>query len=96
MFKQTTNSDGDLILKAKTQVAGEPEKAYRFREPLGKDLIPISRAVEQGLSEPETLALTLATLSKDGYSSDYFLELKAAEFNAIGKHFGDFFRVSMQ
>lgn len=89
MFEQSTNTNGDLILKGKSS-------KYTFREPLGKDLIPISRAVEQGLSEPETLALTLATLSKDGYDSEYFLELKASEFTALGKHFGDFFRVSME
>lgn len=80
------NSKGELICSLE-------DKTYKFREPLGKDMVAIQRAVSEDAVTMEIMIVTLATLSLDGYDQEHFLNLRADIIKDLGEAVIKTFRI---
>jgi hypothetical protein len=85
-LKQTTNSQGDLILSLGTE-------KYTFRQPTGRDLVALEKVVKNGeQTDAETLAAIMAQHSRDKLDADIFLDMPLATFKTIGAKMLESFR----
>jgi hypothetical protein len=60
------------------------DRIYSFREPLGRDLEVIERALGEQPSNTRIAAVILGTLSLDKMDADAFLDLPARIFKELG------------
>jgi hypothetical protein len=69
------------------------DRIYSFREPLGRDLEVIERALGEQPSNTRIAAVILGTLSLDKMDAEAFLDLPARVFKELGGLVVEHFRL---